>query len=179
MLQVQPTTVAHVSSYYATEPDDECARTGNLSFVVVITYWSILSNNKTFFFIHLNTFIYLQMPNIHMSQSQSMSMQQSGMGMGHQGSPMQNGPMQGQGPMHSQGNPMQQNSMMSQNAMQNQNGNVSQHSFPSLHNTSSFTGQTTDFNLDFLDNMPSTDASNLTAQELLNSLDNSFLNDIL
>ncbi|KAF9801887.1 hypothetical protein SFRURICE_009740 [Spodoptera frugiperda] len=122
-----------------------------------------------------------QMPNIHMSQSQSMSMQQSGMGMGgHQGSPMQNGPMQGQGPMHAQTNPMQQNSMMSQNnPMQSQNGNVAQHSFPSLHNTSSFTGQTTDFNLDFLDNMPSTDASNLTAQELLNSLDNSFLNDIL
>ncbi|PZC81953.1 neurogenic protein mastermind-like [Helicoverpa zea] len=120
-----------------------------------------------------------QMPNIHMSQSQSMSMQQGGMGMGHQGSPMQNGPMQGQGPMHPQSN-MQQNSMMSQNGpMQSQNGNVSQHSFPSLHNTSSFTGQTTDFNLDFLDNMPSTDASNLTAQELLNSLDNSFLNDIL
>uniref|UniRef100_A0A2A4K4C9 Neurogenic mastermind-like N-terminal domain-containing protein n=1 Tax=Heliothis virescens TaxID=7102 RepID=A0A2A4K4C9_HELVI len=120
-----------------------------------------------------------QMPNIHMSQSQSMSMQQGGMGMGHQGSPMQNGPMQGQGPMHPQSN-MQQNSMMSQNGpMQSQNGNVAQHSFPSLHNTSSFAGQTTDFNLDFLDNMPSTDASNLTAQELLNSLDNSFLNDIL
>lgn len=117
------------------------------------------------------------MPNIHMSQSQSMSMQQSGMGgMGHQGSPMQNGPMQGQ-PMHAQNNPMQQNSMMSNGPMQSQNGN-SQHSFPSLHNTSSFAGQTADFNLDFLDNMPSTDASNLTAQELLNSLDNSFL-DIL
>lgn len=115
-----------------------------------------------------------------MSQSQSMSMQQAGMGGmgGHQGSPMQNGPMQGQGPMHTQNNPMQQNSMMSNGPMQNQNGN-NQHAFPSLHNTSSFVGQTTDFNLDFLDNMPSTDASNLTAQELLNSLDNSFLNDIL
>ncbi|KAM3968198.1 uncharacterized protein ACR2FA_006564 [Aphomia sociella] len=121
-----------------------------------------------------------QMPNINMSQSQSMSMQQGGLGgMGntHQGSPMQNGPMQGQ-PMHAQSSPMQQqNTMMSQNGpMQAQNG---QHSFPSLHNTSSFTGQTAEFNLDFLDNMPSTDASNLTAQELLNSLDNSFLNGIL
>ncbi|XP_026326562.1 neurogenic protein mastermind-like isoform X2 [Hyposmocoma kahamanoa] len=128
-----------------------------------------------------------QMPNIHMSQSQSMSMQQGGMGNmgGHQSGPMQNGPMQsqngpmqGQGGMHPQNNPMQ-NSMMSQNGpMQSQNGNDA-NSFPSLHNTSSFTGQTADFNLDFLDNMPSTDASNLTAQELLNSLDNSFLNDIL
>lgn len=135
------------------------------------------------------TIIYVinfQMPNIHMSQSQSMSMQQGGMGnMGHQGSPMQNGPMQGQtgpmqgqGGMHPQSNPMQ-NAMMPQNGpMQGQNANDS-NSFPSLHNTSSFTGQTADFNLDFLDNMPSTDASNLTAQELLNSLDNSFLNDIL
>lgn len=137
--------------------------------------------------------IHFQMPNIHMSQSQSMSMQQ-GMGNmgGHQGSPMQNGPMQGQnGPMQGQNGPMQgqggmhpqsnpmQNAMMPQNGpMQSQNGNDS-NSFPSLHNTSSFTGQTADFNLDFLDNMPSTDASNLTAQELLNSLDNSFLNDIL
>ncbi|XP_013185727.2 neurogenic protein mastermind [Amyelois transitella] len=100
-----------------------------------------------------------QMPNIHMSQSQSMSMQQGGMSsMG--------------GGMHSQGSAMPQ-SMMPQNGMQ------SNHSFPSLHNSSSFTGQTAEFNLDFLDNMPSTDASNLTAQELLNSLDNSFLNDIL
>lgn len=129
-------------------------------------YWTLITCN-----------IYLQMPNIHMSQSQSMSMQGGMGGMGsHQGNPMQNGPMQGQTvPMHAQNSPMQ-NSMMSQNGpMQNQNGNDS-HSFPSLHNTSSFTGQTTDFNLDFLDNMPSTDASNLTAQELLNSLaDNNFL----
>lgn len=118
------------------------------------------------------------MPNIHMSQSQSMSMQQGGLGMGggHQGSPMQ----AQQGPMHAQNGPMQQqNSIMSQNGpMQNNNGGA-QHPFPSLHNTSSFTGQTAEFNLDFLDNIPSTDASNLTAQELLNSLDNSFLNDIL
>lgn len=118
------------------------------------------------------------MPNIHMSQSQSMSMQQTGMGgMSHQGSPMQSGPMQAQnGPMHQ--NSSMQTSMMAQNGMQAQN-NTSAHVFPSLHNTSSFTGQTADFNLDFLDNMPSTDASNLTAQELLNSLDNVFLNDIL
>lgn len=102
-------------------------------------------------------------------------MQQGGMGMGHQSSPMQgqNGPMQGQnGPMHGQ-NASMQNSMMAANGMQN-NG----HSFPSLH-ASSFPGQTADFNLDFLDNMPSTDATNLTAQELLSSLDNAFLNDIL
>lgn len=122
-----------------------------------------------------------------MSQSQSMSMQQGGMSNmgGHQSGPMQNGPMQGhngpmqgQSGMHPQSNPMQ-NSMMAQNGpMQSQNGNDS-NAFSSLHNTSSFTGQTADFNLDFLDNMPSTDASNLTAQELLNSLDNSFLNDIL
>ncbi|XP_037301347.1 histone-lysine N-methyltransferase 2D-like isoform X1 [Manduca sexta] len=123
-----------------------------------------------------------QIPNIHMSQSQSMSMQPGGMGgmASHQGSPMQNTSMQGQtGPIHAQNSSMQ-NSMMSQNGpMQTQNSNGSQHSFPSLHNPSSFAGQTADFNLDFLDNMPSTDASNLTAQELLNSLDNSFLNDIL
>lgn len=115
-----------------------------------------------------------------MSQSQSMSMQQSGMGNmgGHQSGPMQNGPMQSQnGPMQGQGGMHPQNNPM-QNSMISQNGNDS-NSFPSLHNTSSFTGQTADFNLDFLDNMPSTDASNLTAQELLNSLDNSFLNDIL
>ncbi|XP_047522413.1 neurogenic protein mastermind-like isoform X1 [Pieris napi] len=100
-----------------------------------------------------------QMPNIHMNQSQSMSMQ-GGMGMGnHQN--MQNG-MQ----MHSQN----MNSMVSQNG-------INQNSFPSLQ--SAFSGQTADFNLDFLDNMPSSDTSNLTAQELLNSLDNSFLNDIL
>lgn len=121
-----------------------------------------------------------------MSQSQSMSMQQAGMGgMGgaHQSGPMQSNPMQGQtGPMHAQTNPMQQqNSMMAQNGpMQTQNSNnVAQHTFPTLHTTSSFTGSAADFNFDFLDNMPSTDASNLTAQELLNSLDNSFLNDIL
>lgn len=114
-----------------------------------------------------------------MSQSQSMSMQQGGMGNvgGHQSGPMQNGPMQGQGGMHPQSNAMQ-NSLMSQNGpMQSQNGGES--AFSSLHATSSFAGQATDFSLDFLDNMPSTDASNLTAQELLNSLDNSFLNDIL
>ncbi|XP_050676970.1 neurogenic protein mastermind-like isoform X2 [Leptidea sinapis] len=112
-----------------------------------------------------------QMPNIHMNQSQSMSMQQAGMGsMGnaHQGNPMQ------PGSMHAQNNPMQ-SSMMSQGGqVQPQNNG---HTFPSLHST--FSGQTADFNLDFLDNMPSSDASNLTAQELLNSLDNSFLNDIL
>lgn len=117
------------------------------------------------------------MPNIHMSQSQSMSMQggMGGMGGSH-ASPMQT-PMQGQGgPMHPQNASMQ--SMMSQNGpMQSQNSTGSQHSFPSLH-SSSF-GHTADFNLDFLDNLPSTEASNLTAQELLNSLDNSFLNDIL
>lgn len=108
------------------------------------------------------------MPNIHMSQSQSMSMQ-GGMGA-HQGSPMQT---QG-GPMHAQNASMQ--SMLSQNGgMQSQNSGP--HSFPSLH-SSSF-GHTADFNLDFLDNLPSTEASNLTAQELLNSLDHSFLNDIL
>ncbi|CAG4940475.1 unnamed protein product [Colias eurytheme] len=125
-----------------------------------------------------------QMTNIHMNQSQSMSMQGMGnMGNAHQGNPMQNGPMQN-GPMqgqptsmHAQNNPMQQNSMMSQNG-QMQSQNSAGHSFPSLH-TSSFTGQTADFNLDFLDNMPSSDTSNLTAQELLSSLDNSFLNDIL
>lgn len=107
------------------------------------------------------------MPNIHMSQSQSMSMQggMGGMGGSH------GTPMQGQGgPMHSQNPSMQ--SMMSQNG-----GMQPQNSFPSLH-SSSF-GHTADFNLDFLDNLPSTEASNLTAQELLNSLDNSFLNDIL
>ncbi|KPJ16850.1 hypothetical protein RR48_13706 [Papilio machaon] len=124
-----------------------------------------------------------QMPNIHMSQSQSMSMQQAGMGgMGShqtnpmQSNPMQNNPMQGQtGSMHAQTNPMQ-NSMMAQNAPISQNNNSS-HAFPSLH-TSSYSGPA-DFNFDFLDNMPSSDTSNLTAQELLNSLDNSFLNDIL
>ncbi|XP_013175270.1 PREDICTED: neurogenic protein mastermind-like isoform X2 [Papilio xuthus] len=124
-----------------------------------------------------------QMPNIHMSQSQSMSMQQAGMGgMGShqtnpmQSNPMQSNPMQGQtGSMHAQTNPMQ-NSMMTQNAPISQNNNSS-HAFPSLH-TSSYSGPA-DFNFDFLDNMPSSDTSNLTAQELLNSLDNSFLNDIL
>lgn len=55
-----------------------------------------------------------------------------------------------------------------QNSLMPQNGNFL-HSF----------GPTADFNLDFLDNMPSSDAGNMTAQELLNSLDNSFLNDIL
>lgn len=55
-----------------------------------------------------------------------------------------------------------------QNNLMPQNGNFL-HSF----------GPTADFNLDFLDNMPSSDAGNMTAQELLNSLDNSFLNDIL
>lgn len=115
------------------------------------------------------------MPNIHMSQSQSMSMQSGMGGMGShqtnpmQSNPMQNNPMQAQtGSMHAQTNPMQ-NSMMSQN-------NTS-HAFPSLH-TSSYSAPA-DFNFDFLDNMPSSDTSNLTAQELLNSLDNSFLNDIL
>ncbi|KOB79478.1 Uncharacterized protein OBRU01_00191 [Operophtera brumata] len=87
---------------------------------------------------------------------------QGGMGGAHQGSPMQ---PQG-GPMHAQNASMQ--SMLAQN---------SGHAFPSLH-SSSF-GHTADFNLDFLDNLPSTEASSLTAQELLNSLDNSFLNDIL
>ncbi|CAH2268200.1 jg8206 [Pararge aegeria aegeria] len=112
-----------------------------------------------------------QMPNIHMSQSQSMSLQQSGMGgLG----PMQS--MPSQQPMHAQSNSMQAQNMLGNGPMQTQNGNS--HPF-SLHSASSFTGQTADFNLDFLDNMPSSDASNLTAQELLNSLDNSFLNDIL
>ncbi|XP_004927919.1 neurogenic protein mastermind-like [Bombyx mandarina] len=110
-----------------------------------------------------------QIPNIHMSQSQNMSMQQGGLGGmgGHQGNPM-----------HAQTGPMP-TSMMAQNGPVQTQANGPQHSFPSLHNTSSFAGQTADFNLDFLDNMPSTDASNITAQELLNSIDNSFLNDIL
>lgn len=117
--------------------------------------------------------IFFQMPNIHMSQSQSMSMQgglggMAGMGSmgGHQGSPMgghQGSPM-GAGALH-------------QPTLLNQNGTQS---FPSLHNASSFSGQAADFNLDFLDNIPSTDAGDLTARELLDSLDdNSFLNDIL
>lgn len=107
------------------------------------------------------------MPNLHMSQSQSMSMQ-GGMGMGHPG------PMQG-GPMPAPGGPMHQSPSMQ--AMMPQNGALqSQNTFPSLQ--ASF-GPNSDFNLDFLDNLPSTEASNLTAQELLNSLDNSFLNDIL
>ncbi|XP_072941470.1 uncharacterized protein [Epargyreus clarus] len=117
-----------------------------------------------------------QMPNIHMSQSQSMSMQQSmgGMGGGHQGGGMQGGGMAGGG--------MQGGNLPAQGALHSQSlppQSALLHTFPSLNNTSSFTGQTADFNLDFLDNMPSTDVSNLTAQELLNSLDNSFLNDIL
>ncbi|CAG9791895.1 unnamed protein product [Diatraea saccharalis] len=93
-----------------------------------------------------------QMANIHMSQSQSMSMQGGGMGQSglHTGMPGGGGAMMP--------------------------GNQSPFT---IHNASSFGGQAADFNLDFLDNMPSTDASNLTAQELLNSLDNSFLNDIL
>lgn len=107
-----------------------------------------------------------------------MSMQQGGMG-GMGGHP--NGPMGGQNShMQQQPNPMQsqqQNSML--NGQMNQPSNNSHSPFSSLHNSSSFTGQPADFNLDFLDNIPSTDASNLTAQELLNSLDNSFLNDIL
>lgn len=107
-----------------------------------------------------------QMPNVHMNQSQSMSMQQTGIGSIN--SPHQSNMQNGMQSMHSQ------NSM--QNSMVNPNG-INQN-FPSLH-TSAFTGQTADFNLDFLDNMPSSESSNLTAQELLNSLDNSFLNDIL
>ncbi|XP_041973534.1 neurogenic protein mastermind-like isoform X2 [Aricia agestis] len=106
-----------------------------------------------------------QMSNIHMNQSQTMSMQGMGMSNSHN---MQNG-MQSQS-MHAGS---MQPSMISSAPMQSQN------SFPSLQ-SSSFSGQTADFNLDFLDNMPSSDASNVTAQELLNSLDNSFLlNDIL
>lgn len=97
------------------------------------------------------------MSSIHMSQSQSMSMQ-GGMGMGG---------MHAQGP----GSGMQQQSCAGA-------GGRGDPTFPSLH-SSSFSGQPADFNLDFLDNMPSSDASNLTAQELLNSLENSFLNDIL
>lgn len=116
-----------------------------------------------------------------MSQSQSISLQQGGLGMnaGHPHSPMQgqNGPMQGQnGPMgHSQNN-MQQGSLLSHSGPMSNHNNNSQHSsFPSLDNSSSFS-QVADFNLDFLDNMPSNDT---TAQELLKSLDHSFLNDIL
>lgn len=63
--------------------------------------------------------------------------------------------------------------------MQGGGGGGPQHAFPSLHSAAPFAGQAADFNLDFLDNMPSSDASSITAQELLNSLDNSFLNDIL
>ncbi|GBP69724.1 hypothetical protein EVAR_79959_1 [Eumeta japonica] len=120
-----------------------------------------------------------QIQNIHMSQSQSVSMQQAGMG-GHQSSPMSNpNTMPSQNNMH-QTSPMQPqtNSLLVPNgSMQTQNINNTQHPSFSLHNTSSFPAQTADFNLDFLDNMPSTDMN--TAQELLNSLDNSFLNDIL
>lgn len=56
-----------------------------------------------------------------------------------------------------------------------------QHVQPSLMQNGNFLHSfgAPDFNLDFLDNMPSTDTGSLTAQELLNSLDNSFLNDIL
>ncbi|CAH0717265.1 unnamed protein product, partial [Brenthis ino] len=55
------------------------------------------------------------------------------------------------------------------------------HAQPSLMQNGNFLHSfgAPDFNLDFLDNMPSTDTGSLTAQELLNSLDNSFLNDIL
>lgn len=124
------------------------------------------------------------MPNLHMSQSQSISIQQGGMGgngMGnHQGNPMQGqNPMQAQSsPMHSQNSMHQMNSLMSHGGqqMQSQPSNNQHNTFPSLHNPSSFSGQVADFNLDFLDNMSSNET---TAQELLSSLDNSFLNDIL
>lgn len=104
------------------------------------------------------------MANIQMNQSQSISMQQGGMnggmGSGHQG-----GPMSGAG-MH----PASMSSLM-----QHQNPNDNQNTFPSLQNTS-FSGQVADFNLDFLDNPAAHEA---TAQELLRSLDNTFLSDIL
>lgn len=117
------------------------------------------------------------MPNLHMSQSQSISIQQGGMGGNGMGSHQSN-PMQGQSPMHSQNNMHQMNSLMSHGGqqMQNQPSNNQHNTFPSLHNPSSFSGQVADFNLDFLDNMSSNET---TAQELLSSLDNSFLNDIL
>ncbi|XP_063374762.1 neurogenic protein mastermind-like [Cydia amplana] len=98
-----------------------------------------------------------QMPNIHMNQSQSMSMQSGGMaGMGSHGAHGSHG---SHGAHGSHGGMLQQ--------------------FPSLHGSGSFSGATADFNLDFLDNMPASDAGGLTAQELLNSLDNSLFNDIL
>ncbi|OWR53365.1 hypothetical protein KGM_211951 [Danaus plexippus plexippus] len=103
-----------------------------------------------------------QMPNIHMSQSQSMSM--AGMSMPHNAHAGHGGTHAGHGTghtghaAHAQAAPMH---------------------FPGLQAGGSFAGQAADFNLDFLDSMPSTDASSLTAQELLNSLDNSFLSDIL
>lgn len=124
------------------------------------------------------------MNNIHMSQSQNMSMQHGmgGMAGAHQGSPMQgqNSHMQAQpGHMQGQNSHMQaQNGGMHGGQMQSSLLTQGQPGFPSLH-SSSFSGAPTDFNLDFLDNLPSSDANNLTAQELLNSLDNAFLNDIL
>ncbi|XP_047990005.1 neurogenic protein mastermind-like [Leguminivora glycinivorella] len=104
-----------------------------------------------------------QMSNIHMNQSQSMSMQGGGMGgMAHgaHGS-------HGHG-AHAHG----AHGGMLAGALQQ---------FPALHGAGAFSAAAAaaDFNLDFLDNMPSSDAGNLTAQELLNSLDNSLFNDIL
>lgn len=100
-----------------------------------------------------------QMSNIHMNQSQSMSLQQGAMSS----------------PMHSQSNGMPTHSMPQNNPMLQMPSQQNNEHFPSLHSTS-FPGQVPDFNLDFLDNMSSNET---TAQELLRSLDNSFLNDIL
>lgn len=114
------------------------------------------------------------MPNIHMSQNQSMSMQGGMGGMGGMGAHGGHGAHSAHA-AHAPHAPHASHGGMHASAPQPP---AMLQSFPSLH-SSSFSGQPADFNLDFLDNMPSTDASNLTAQELLNSLDNAFLNDIL
>lgn len=75
-----------------------------------------------------------------------------------------------------------QNSVVPQsNSVQTPNSQQNMSQFPSLQSapvnsnaSSNFPGQATDFNLDFLENMPSTDTSNFTDQELLSSLETEY-----
>lgn len=83
------------------------------------------------------------MSNIHMSQTQNISLQSQ----------------QGPGSMGNQQGPNQQQPGANSYALQN-----------TANATAGFPSQS-DFNLDFLENMQSGDPNNITAQELLNSLE--------
>lgn len=86
------------------------------------------------------------MGNVHLQQSQSLTITQA---------------------MHQQ----QQQQQQQQTSMNNQLANNNQPTNSHSNSLASFNPQATDFSLEFLENLPTTDTTSFTDQELLNSFD--------